>query len=86
MKVVLNVGDYEVILYHNIFTGSKTLYYNDTVILVTPAVFWETSSKYEFELNNVRYNLETIIYWYGGCDYKITHKEVRSMDCLLLDI
>lgn len=84
MKIELRVGEYDVTLYHNIFTGSKTLYYEGKIILDTPSVFWETSSTYEFELKNVRYNLETIIYWYGGCDHRITLKETRSMDCLLL--
>ncbi len=84
MKKILTIGELKVTLYHDIFTGSKTLYYNGNLILYTPPVFWETSSTYEFELINIRYNLETIIYWYGGCDYNITYKDTRSKDCLLI--
>jgi len=82
----MKVGDYDVVIYHNIFTGSKILYHNGIVILETPAVFWETSSTYDFELQGIRYNLETIIYWYGGCEYKITPKDLGSSDCLLIGV
>lgn len=82
----IKAGDYNLMLYHNIFTGVKILYYNTLIILETPAVFWETSSIHEFELKGERYNLETTVYWYGGCDYKITHKLLGSNDCLLFDV
>lgn len=85
MKSLLKAGEYSVVLYHNIFTGSKTIYHDGKLVLDTPSVFWETSSNYDFEVNNIRYNLETIIYWYGGCEYKITKKDMRSHDCLLLE-
>jgi mRNA-degrading endonuclease HigB of HigAB toxin-antitoxin module len=72
----------DVLLVHNVFTGSKQIYINNIMEKIVPPHFFECLNRHPININGNRYELIVKPSWYGTFKYDI---EARDYGYGLLD-
>jgi len=70
-----SIDGHDILLVHNLFTGSKVLYVNNEMEKIVPPHFFECLNRHPININGNRYELVVKPSWYGTFKYDIESRE-----------